>query len=170
MQQRKNITPEEEKWLLSVGWKKHTLTQLADMLDCSPTPIKRILEKYDLTAMTKRELIAAEILKKYGTEIPLNVHELAVEFNISDVLMKCIIDDYGIVLTEKPTISVSRTIKLIKPIKKEDDYTDSWLEKLKQRDDRIKKIKEARSAFTYYTQTGTDLTDSLRGIRTTKRV
>lgn len=162
------LTDEQKHWLLTVGWKKHTLSQLAAQLKITPSSISELLKANNIEPMTKRDFIAEGILEIYNKGGILEVKSLSITLGCSQQLVKEIIEDFHLSYTTPAKAAAEkRAIESSKLT--EDQILKLRLAKLKEREKRSAEIKAARAGFTFYNQTGSPLLDEIRGIKTTKR-
>lgn len=156
-----SITKEKEKWMLTVAWKKMTLQQIAVELNINVTIIHGIYRKHGITPMTKRDLIASKVIDHYNSDSEnLTTHEYAAMLECTPALIKEIATDYNLNIPSKKS-AMAKTVSFTNKQKNAKAMSDYLAQE--------RKIKIDRAAFALYTQSGSELTDSVRQINTTMR-
>lgn len=158
------LTAAQSEWVIKSAWKKLTLQEIALRLDVNVLIVKRLLDLYDLSPVTKRDQVTSQILDIYNDHsrpFPKNA-QLATELGCSQIFIKSIIDDLGIIsTTEKNKKGIKKSKQAIIPAEKLDAF--------KEYEQRMEAQRELRKTFTSYTQSSSDLIDHCRQMHTTLR-
>ena len=159
---------EEHKKYILENWKKNTSTMLAEQLTTEerfvrPQDVQNFLVKNGISPITKRDLVTKDVIDVCGKGIT-EVKAIATMLKVSEWLVKEIVDENGLIVHKGKT----------GPKTKEENSAADLLAKKKidvmiKKQERSKEIKASRASFTFYNQTGSQILDELREIKTTKR-
>lgn len=146
------LTKDQIEFLLK-AWKTMTLTQISEAIgDDSTSRVNTFYNKRGISPMTMRELIANELFKIRDSGALFNsINEIAKYLKTDSTMIKRAMDEYGIEIKTAPEINIIKE-KIL------NDFDNSIIES-----------KENRSKFSVYTQSGSELIDEVRGVKTTKR-
>jgi len=159
-----NLTKEQEHWLANVAWKKFTLTQISKELKVSHSFVSQYYSSRGIECTTSRDLITQQVFKIAETREELHHYEIAKELKCSPQMVKQILEMYDIKgVAKKVSLAEAAEIETKKEINK---LKKNLFQEYKNK---LNKVKKSRIAFTVYNQTGSDMLDDLRGIKTTGR-
>ena len=156
------IPPDVQEFLLKVAWKKMTLNQIAIHTGINISTLKTLYTRHDIEPVKKRDLVASKLIDLYNTATePLGSNrEIALLLDCSEVLVKEIIRDYNLKIKIRKYKTGTQEPVSDREVK---------IKAAKKRDQEIIDTAAMRTKFAVYTQSGSELLDSVRQINTTGR-
>lgn len=146
------LTNEQIKWLITIGWKKKTVNQLAEELKVERFLVAYIFKKHKIEPISNVDILATRLIDLCNDGHPYNVMMLAEKLDTTTFLISEAIDEYG--LFHGQTLKKGAKLKPKAPVLTLEEKIAA---------------KKASKPPAVYSQSGSDLLDELRGIKTTNR-
>lgn len=153
------VLTEQQIQYLNSAWKKHTISEIGKETGLNLAFITKYYKPLGIQPITHRDRIANKVLDLYEE---YSVEDMAIECACSTTLINEIVKDFDLKVHTRVELRHKN-----KPIIKMDSQEE--INKLiSAHEKRVKSIKDNRPAA-IYNQSGSALTDSLHGIKTTVR-
>jgi len=157
------IPQDKKNWLLNTAWKKLTIKQIAAESNINVSLISKFYKENNIEPVKRRDVIASGLIDliNTGNHECKSVSDLALIFNCSTTLIKGIIDEYKLQFNIRKYKNGSEKISNI---------NENRLQAAKARDEHILNMRKERANHAVYTQSGSQLIDDCRGLKTTLRL
>lgn len=164
------MTNETKQWLLQTGWKHYTLTQLAQKTGETTTIITTLFKANDIKPITHRDIVTGKLLDIYKSPECKSIDDAAILCGCSVRLITEINDEWQLGIPTKMEYK-KRLAELEgeqqgkKKQQRLPDEVRGYVNALL----RAQSGEKIERAAGIYTQSGSEILDTLRGIKTTGR-
>lgn len=114
------ITTQQLDWIVTIGYKKFIVKDIAEKVGLKPCTVTCILKKHNLKATTIREIATKKLIAMHNSGKIISKRSAAKQLGISEIIIREIMDKHNLQATGSKSIAVSlnRHGRQPKPIKK----------------------------------------------------